>query len=69
MRNKQRSRYLRWSVALQVWGERFLGFMFGAATCVIYESTRSPRAAIAVAIVFLLVLLAHALAESRHSRP
>ncbi len=26
MRNKQRSTHPRWGVALQVWGERFLGF-------------------------------------------
>jgi len=68
MRNKQRSTHLRWSVALQVWGERFLGFMFGAATCVIYESTKSLSTTFVVAVVFLLVLLAHALIESRHSR-
>lgn len=66
MRNKQRSTHPRWGVALQVWGERFLGFMFGAATCVIYESTKSLSTTFAVAVVFLLVLLAHALVESKH---
>ena len=40
--------------------------MFGAATCVIYESTKSLNTTFAVAVVFLLVLLAHALVESKH---